>query len=187
MPLPISGTVHEAPAATADFVWFIYGSSLDRDAFATWAREHDCALPDFSRAFAARLEGWRLSFDVASRYWGGAVGSLAATTGAVTEGLALPMPGSARGLADHKEGAASGLYVPVEVAVTPLRGGTAVAAIAYIASPSRRLGSEAAPAAAWLESVIRGGRAAGLSAQWIDGLEALHRSGDAAGEGRPGS
>jgi hypothetical protein len=99
MPLPIPGA--------GEFVWFIYGSSLDRDAFAAWAREHGYAPPDFTRAFAARLEGWRLSFDVTSRFWGGAVGSLAVAPGLTVEGLAVALPGMARPLADHKEGVAS--------------------------------------------------------------------------------
>jgi hypothetical protein len=172
MPLPISGAAHQAPAGP-DFVWFLYGSSLDREAFGAWAAEHGYSLPDFSRAFAARLDGWRLSFEVLSRYWGGAVGSLAPAAGARVEGLALPMPGSARGLAEHKEGAVSGLYRAREVAVVPLGGGEPVAALAYLASPDRRLPSEAAPSRPWLEAVIRGARAAGLSPGWVAELESL--------------
>ena len=172
MPLPISGAAHEGPAG-ADFTWFVYGSSLDREAFRAWAGEHGYALPDFSRAVPARLDGFRLSFDVASRYWGGAVGSLAATPGARVEGLALPMPGAARGLADHKEGAVSGLFRPVDVQVAPIAGGPAVAASVYVASPDRRLPAEQPPSAAWLETVIRGARASGLSPGWIAELERL--------------
>jgi hypothetical protein len=172
MPLPISGAAQEAPAG-ADFVWFIYGSSLDRDAFRAWAGEHGYAVPDLSRAVPARLDGWRLSFDVASRFWGGTVGSLTPEQGAHVEGLALPMKGAARGLADHKEGAISGLYRPVEVAVVPLAGGASIRAAAYVASPDRRLPTEQAPSAAWLETVIRGAQAVGLSRDWIAALERL--------------
>jgi gamma-glutamylcyclotransferase len=173
MPLPISGAAHASSAAARDFVWFVYGSSLDRDAFAAWASEHGYAVPDFSRGIPARLYGWRLSFDVASRYWGGAVGSLARAPGASVEGVALPMAGAARGLADHKEGAISGLYRPIEVEVAPLRGGPALAAVAYVASEERRLASEATPAPAWLGTVLRGARASGLSEAWIAALEKL--------------
>jgi len=35
--LPVVGKAHEDARAGAPFVWFIYGSSLDRDAFAHWA------------------------------------------------------------------------------------------------------------------------------------------------------
>ncbi|HZY02340.1 MAG TPA: gamma-glutamylcyclotransferase family protein, partial [Anaeromyxobacteraceae bacterium] len=137
MPLPLAAPGHQA-AAGSDFVWFVYGSSLDGEAFRTWADEHGYPLPDMSRAFPARLDGWRLRFDVASRYWGGAVASLAPEAGRFVEGLALPMAGAARGLADHKEGAVSGLFRPQAVEVRPLAGGPPVAAVAYLSSPERR-------------------------------------------------
>ncbi len=174
MPLPIAAPGHQT-AAGGDFVWFVYGSSLDREAFRAWAGEHGYPLPDLSRAFPARLDGWRLAFDVASRYWGGAVASLLPATGRSVEGLALPMPGAARGLADHKEGAVSGLFRPQPVEVAPIAGGPKVAAMAYLSSPERRLPAERAPAAAWLEAVLRGARASGLSAGWIAELERLRR------------
>jgi gamma-glutamylcyclotransferase len=172
MALPITGHAHQAQVG-ADFVWFIYGSSLDRAAFKAWAGEHGYQVPDLARATPARLEGWRLSFDVASRYWGGAVGSLLPSPGDSVEGLALPVPAEVRGLADHKEGAISGLYEAREVAVTPLAGGPKVAAMAWVAAPDRRLPREQPPSVAWLETVIRGARAAGLSAGWLERLEGL--------------
>ena len=172
MPLPITGSAHEARPG-ADFVWFVYGSSLDRDAFGAWAREHGYAVPDFSRAVPARLDGWRLCFDVVSRFWGGAVGSLTPSPGARVEGLAVPMPGSARGLADHKEGAISGLYRPLEVQLVPLAGGEPIRAAAYVASPDRRLASDGPPSPAWLDAVVRGARAAGLSPEWLAELARL--------------
>jgi hypothetical protein len=174
-PLPLSGAVHAAPPG-ADFVWFIYGSSLDREAFAAWA-EAGHPLPDLAHGRPCRLEGYRLSFDVASRFWGGAVGSLLPEPGGRVEGLALALPGVARPLADHKEGAVSGLFRPEEVTVVPLDGGPPIRALAYVASPDRRLPAEAPPARAWLEAVIRGARASGLSAEWVASLERL------AGEG----
>ncbi len=172
MALPISAPGHQASPG-ADFVWFVYGSSLDHEAFRAWAAEHGYSLPDASRAFPARLGGWRLAFDVASHYWGGAVGSLVPEAGRSVEGLALPMPGAWRGLADHKEGAISGLYRPRPVEVTPLAGGDPVAAVAYLSSPERQLPAEAPPAEAWLAAVIRGARSSGLSAGWIEELERL--------------
>ena len=83
--------------------------------------------------------------------------------GAQVEGLALPMPGAARGLADHKEGATSGLFQPMAVEVRPLAGGEPRAAVAYVANPARRLPAEQPPSARWLEVVLRGAREAGRS------------------------
>ncbi|HTT72379.1 MAG TPA: gamma-glutamylcyclotransferase family protein, partial [Anaeromyxobacteraceae bacterium] len=169
VPIPLS----HPPQRPPDFVWFIYGSSLDRDSFLPWAREHGYAVPGFERGFAARLDGFRLAFEVASRYWNGAVGSLAPAAGSHVEGLALPLAGSLRSLADHKEGAQTGLYVATDVLVAPLGGGPPTPAVAYVASPDRRLPEEGRPAALWLEAVIRGARAAGLSEAWLTALERL--------------
>jgi len=170
--LPISGMAHQAGGG-ADFVWFVYGSSLDAGAFRGWAAEHGYTVPDLSRGTPARLPGWRLCFDVASRYWGGAVGSLSEEPGGFVEGLALPLPGSARGLADHKEGAISGLYRPIDLTVLPLRGGAPLGASAYVACDDRRLPAEQRPSPTWLEVVIRGARASGLSEEWLEALQRL--------------
>jgi hypothetical protein len=168
--LPVVGKAHEARAG-APFVWFIYGSSLDRDAFAHWAGEHGYRVPDFAGARAARLDGFRLAFDVQSRFWGGAVASLKEAPGESVEGLALPMAGDARGLVDHKEGAISGLYTMLPVEVSALDGGEKLAAIAYRAA--RPADREFPPSRAFVETLVKGARASGLSAAWIDRLSRL--------------
>jgi hypothetical protein len=178
MTLPIFGKAHEARPADAEFVWFVYGSSLDRAAFAAWAKEHGYAPPDFRAARPARLEGFRLAFDVASRFWGGAVASIAAAPGQWVEGLAVPMPASARGLVDHKEGAISGLFEPMPVTLAV--DGQPVPALAYRSVAARRLPAEAAPAPAYLDVLLRGAREVGLSAAWLARLEQLRGSGSEA-------
>jgi len=173
MGLPVVGKAHEAGAG-APFVWFIYGSSLNRPAFEAWAKEHGYPLPDFARARAARLDGYRLAFDVRSRFWGGATASLVAAPGERVEGIALPMPGTARGLVDHKEGAVSGLYEAFAVTLAPLDGGAPIAAMAYRSNPSRRVPEEA-PSTGFLQTVLEGARAWKLSPEWIASLSALAR------------
>lgn len=175
MSLPVFGKAHEARGDAAPFTWFVYGSSLDRAAFGEWAAAHGYAVPSFEGAVPARLPGWRLAFDVVSRHWGGAVASLVEAPGDFVEGLAVPLPGAARGLVEHKEGAVSGLYTAFPVAVTPLAGGASLAALAFRAAPARRLSAEAPPAPAYLEVMARGARASGLSAEWIARLEGLSR------------
>lgn len=175
MALPVTGPSRD-PAAGQDFTWFVYGSSLDEASFAAWAQEHGYELPDLSRGRPARLDGFRLAFDVVSRHWGGAVASLAETPGDFVEGLAVPMPGSARGLVDHKEGGESGLYRPFDVTVRPLDGGAPIAAVAYRAAPARRLAVEGAPSLAYIDALVRGARAAGLSSGWIARLERVEAS-----------
>jgi hypothetical protein len=165
--LTVRGKAHLSHPADQPFTWFVYGSSLDRNAFQTWASDHGYRLPSFAGAFPARLRDHRLAFDVRSRFWGGATASPVPAPGRAVEGLALPLPPEARGLVDHREGAISGLYEPFEVELVPLAGGPAVQAIAYRAAADRRLPAEEPPSRAYLETVIRGAREAGLSAEWI--------------------
>jgi hypothetical protein len=173
MGLPVVGKAHEQGPSGAAFVWFIYGSSLDRDAFAAWAGEHGYRLPDFSQAVPARLKGYRLAFDVMSRFWGGAVASLVDDASTAVEGLALPMAGDAHGLVDHKEGAISGLYEAFAVTVEPLAGGASIPAVAYRAAAARRLPAEASPSARFVDVLVRGARASRLSDEWVHTLESL--------------
>jgi AIG2 family protein len=168
--LPVVGKAHEDARAGAPFTWFIYGSSLDREAFLHWAGEHGYRVPDFAGARVARLDGFRLAFDVQSRFWGGAVASLREAVGESVEGLALPMAGDARGLVDHKEGAISGLYAPFAVELTLADGGK-LAAVAYRAArPGER---ELPPSRGFVEALVRGARASGLSEAWISRLSRL--------------
>jgi hypothetical protein len=82
-----------------------------------------------------------------------------------------PMPGEARGLVDHKEGAVSGLYEPVAVTLETATG--PLPALAFRVARSRRLPAEGAPAPAYLDVLLRGARAAGLPDAWIARLERL--------------
>ena len=177
MALPVFGKAHEAQATSQGFTWFVYGSSLDRAAFAEWAGSHGYVVPPFTGAVPARLAGFRLAFDVVSRHWGGAVASLAEAPGDFVEGLALPLPGAARGLVEHKEGAVSGLYTGFPVALAPLAGGPALPAVAFRAAEGRRLPAEAPPSAAYLAVMVKGARASGLSAEWVARLEGLAAGG----------
>ena len=172
MALPIVGSAHEKPSGHG-FTWFIYGSSLSRAAFQIWAERHQYPLPDFSRAVAAKLSGYRLSFDIPSGFWGGAVASLIPAPGREVEGIALPLPGASRVLADHKEGALSGLYEPFAVTVAPLSGGAPIEALAYRSNPARRLPTESPASPAFLEALREGAKDWGLSAAYLEELARL--------------
>ncbi len=170
--LPIAVPSRAPPGAGA-FNWFAYASTLDAEAFRDWCGQHGYVVPNLEAATPARLDGYRLSFDVMSRFWGGAVASLVEAPGQTVEGLLIPLPGEGRTLADHKEGAVSGLYEAFEVVVTPLAGGPRTSALAYRSAPSRRLPQEAPPSPGFLEALIRGARAVGLTPDYLSQLERL--------------
>jgi gamma-glutamylcyclotransferase len=170
--LPIA-VPSRAPPDAGPFNWFAYASTLDATAFRDWCAQHGYVVPNLGAAIPARLDGYRLSFDVTSRFWGGAVASLVEAPGHAVEGLLIPLPGEGRTLADHKEGAVSGLYEAFDVQVVPLSGGPQVPALAYRSAPTRRLPSEGTPSAAFLDVLIRGARAVGLTAPYLIQLESL--------------
>lgn len=159
-----------APTASAgaDFEWFVYGSSLDFDAFRAWCDQHGYVMPDPARARPATLPGWRLAFNVNSNFWGGTVASLVEQPGAHVEGLLIPLPADALGFVRHKEGVLSGLFEERKGACV-LGDGTSVPCAFYVANPERTV-AESAPALRFLETLKKGARERGLSAAWLEQL-----------------
>lgn len=172
MRLSVVGKAHEAGAADAGFGWFVYGSSLDADAFVAWCGEHGYVCPDLAKGIPARLPGYALSFDVMSRFWGGAVASLRPDPESAVEGLLLQMPAEAKGLVEHKEGVISGLFEGLRVRVTKLDGSAEQEAWAFVTAPSRRLPQEAPPSRRFVETVLRGAQRVGLSPTYLQTLQA---------------
>lgn len=170
--LPIAVS-RDAPSESPAFTWFAYGSSLDQAAFADWCAQHGYTLPDLTHARPGRLEGFRLAFDVESRFWGGVVASLREQAGEHVEGLLIPLPGSARTLVDHKEGAVSGLYEAFSASAIPFGEVAPLTVVAYRCSPNRRLPQDGPPSRAYLETLIQGGRRAGFTAEYLARLEGL--------------
>lgn len=161
--------------AQQPFDWFVYGSSLDFDAFRSWCTEHGYTLPDLAAAKPARLPGWRLAFNVRSNFWGGVVASLVEEPGAHVEGVLLPMPAEALGFVRHKEGVVSGLFEERN-GTCEVAGEEPRACRFYVANPARTV-EESAPAPRFVEVLKKGARERGLSAEWIAHLEALGRGG----------
>ena len=161
-----------APQATApgDFTWFVYGSTLDFDAFTEWCGQHGYRMPDLATVKPARLPGWRIAFNVRSNFWGGVVASLVPHEGAVVEGVTIPLPKDSLGFVRHKEGVNSGLFD--EKTVTCEVGAEKRECLVYVASPSRVV-PETAPAPRFLATIAKGARERGLSADWIASLEKL--------------
>ncbi len=155
--------------AASGFRWFVYGSTLDFDAFASWCREHGYALPDLAKAKAATLPGWRIAFNVRSNFWGGVVASLVEDAASHVEGVVIPLSGESLGFVRHKEGVVSGLFEE-RSALCEVAGEGRVDCKVYVASASRTV-AEDRPAPRFLQTIVKGARERGLSAEWIASLE----------------
>ena len=175
MRLSVVGKAHEAAAGAESFGWFVYGSSLDAEAFLAWCKEHGYECPDLAAGVPVRLANHTLSFDVMSRFWGGAVASLRPEPNAAVEGLLLKMPKEGKGLVEHKEGVISGLFVGKQVRVTKLDGSDEEAAWAFVSAEDRRLSQPAAPSRRFVETVLRGARHFGFSPAYLQELESKLR------------
>ncbi len=154
---------------SSDFVYFAYGSTLDFGALEAWCSEHGYRIPDLGAAKPAALAGFRLAFNVRSRFWGGTVASLVRDPEGRVEGIAIPLPGTSRDFVRHKEGVNTGLYREIDVQI--VRGGEKLSAIAFVAADDRALSGEEPASPKFLDAMIRGARARGLSEGWVKALE----------------
>ena len=147
--------------------YFAYGSALSRRHIGEWAAEHGVDARLFARGAPAVLRGYRLVFDVESRFWGGRVANLAEDKGGVVHGVLFEIPPPAREAVLRKEGVATGLSEELDVRVEI--DGKEVAAKAFVARPEKR--GEPGPASGrLLEYLIEGAQERGLPQGWIDEL-----------------
>src|SRR5438105_12228829 len=72
--------------------YFAYGSALSRRHIGEWAAEHGVDARLFARGAPAVLRGYRLVFDVESRFWGGRVANLAEDKDGTVHGGLFEVP-----------------------------------------------------------------------------------------------
>jgi cation transport regulator ChaC len=159
------------------FRYFAYGSALSKRHIGEWAAEHGVDARLFARGAPAVLRGYRLVFDVESRFWGGRVADLAEDEDGVVHGVLFDIPVPARDAILRKEGVATGLSQEIDVTVEAE--GKKIAAKAFVAKPEKR--SEPGPASGRLLAyLIEGARERGLPQSWVDELEKHAESADPA-------
>jgi cation transport regulator ChaC len=157
--------------------YFAYGSALSRRHIGEWAAEHGVDARLFARGAPAVLRGYRLVFDVESRFWGGRVADLAEDEDGVVHGVLFDIPVPARDAILRKEGVATGLSQEIDVTVEAE--GKKVAAKAFVAKPEKR--SEPGPASGrLLMYLVEGAQERGLPQSWVDELKKHAESADPA-------
>lgn len=162
--------------------YFAYGSALSKRHIGEWAAEHGVDARLFARGVPAVLRGYRLSFDVESRFWGGRVADLAEDKDAAVHGVLFEIPPPAKDAVLRKEGVPTGLSQEVDVTVECE--GSAVAAHAFVARPEKRAG-EGPPSGRLLTFLVEGAQERGLPAEWIAELQ-RHASAAAPPRAAPG-
>jgi cation transport regulator ChaC len=144
--------------------YFAYGSALSKRHIAEWASEHGVDARLFDGGVPAVLRGYKLVFDVESRFWGGRVADLAVDETGTVHGVLFAIPEEMQDAIARKEGVPTGLSE--EIAITVEAGGESIAANAFVARRERR--TLPGPASArLLEYLVEGAQERGLPAEWI--------------------
>jgi cation transport regulator ChaC len=149
------------------FRYFAYGSALSRRHIGEWAAEHGVDARLFARGAPAVLRGYKLVFDVESRFWGGRVADLAEERDSLVHGVLFEIPPPARDAILRKEGVPTGLSQEIDVTVES--DGKPVQAKAFIARPEKR-GEQGPASGRLLTYLIEGAQERGLPPEWIDEL-----------------
>jgi gamma-glutamylcyclotransferase len=162
------------------YKYFAYGSALSRRHIGEWAAEHGVDARLFARGAPAVLRGYKLIFDVESRFWGGRVANLQKSDEGAVHGVLFDIPVPARDAVQRKEGVPTGLSEEIDVTVESE--GQQVPAHAFIARAEKR--STPGPASGRLLAyLVEGAQERGLPQEWIDTLNSQEST---APVGKPG-
>ncbi|HEY6911788.1 MAG TPA: gamma-glutamylcyclotransferase [Myxococcales bacterium] len=148
--------------------YFAYGSALSTRHIGEWAAEHGVDPRLFARGTPAVLRGYRLVFDVESRFWGGRVANLAEDEKGEVHGVLFDIPPAAQEAVLRKEGVATGLSQELDVTVQTGEG--PVGAKAFVARPEKR-GAPGPASARLLAYLVEGAKERGLPEKWVAFLE----------------
>lgn len=157
--------------------YFAYGSNLDANHFAEWCQEHGYHGRALDEGQIAVLDDWELTLSVPSRYWMGAVGTIAPKPGATTYGVLFTLPDDWADMVRHKEGVASGLFREIDVEVRLFVPGgdesatmQLMSASAFRAADGREVSPPPPASRRWVDIVARGAQARGLPDLWTADL-----------------
>jgi len=147
--------------------YFAYSTILDRQAFEEWRGQHGYEFFDLPEGLVAEALDVGLVYDFPSRWWGGRVAGLADEKGASVFGRLYQIAGGDWPIIQHKEGAVTNMCVEREVRVRA--GEELVTATAFTTRPERK-SFDGPVSSRFVDSLVRGARAAGLPDAWIDRL-----------------
>jgi gamma-glutamylcyclotransferase len=150
--------------------YFAYGSVLSKRHLGEWAGQHGVDPRLFAQGRPARLDGYKLVFDVESRFWGGLVADLAEDAASSVHGVLFEILPLAREAVLKKEGVPTGLSQELDVTVEVE--GKPVAAKAFVARPEKRV-EPGQGSGLLLGYLVEGAQERGLPPEWVEHLKAL--------------
>jgi len=130
------------------------------------------------RARPAVLDNYRLCFPIYSEYWGGGIADIVYDPGKYVAGALFDLTEADMSVLDLKvdrrlddAGREIGTYKRIEVTVNPLDRGQPVVAVAYQGTNPERY--HIPPTQHYMDLVIQGAYALGLSMMWIAYLQSF--------------
>jgi hypothetical protein len=158
--------------------YFAYGSNVNARAVAEWCRHYGYRSPAMKPGKPSVLDNYRLSFPIFSEYWAGGIGDIVYDPGKYVMGVLFDLKEEELLVLDAKvnrkldpSGQEVGTYRRIEVKVSPLGKGEGVAAITYQGISVERY--HIPPTQHYMDLVIQGSYAFGLSMMWIAYLQSF--------------
>lgn len=149
-------------------LYFAYSTILDRAAFEEWRGQHGYDFFELPKGTLAEAADLGLVYDFPSRWWGGRVAGLKDAPGQTVHGVVFEISEKDWSIVSHKEGGVTGMCVerPVKVKLD----GKLVDATAFTTNP-QRASADGPISDRFIEAIVRGAKAAGLPAAWIERLQ----------------
>jgi hypothetical protein len=149
-------------------LYFAYSTILDRAAFEEWRGQHSYDFFELPKGTLAEAQDLGLVYDFPSRWWGGRVAGLKDAPGQAVHGVVFEISEKDWAIISHKEGGVTGMCVerPVKVKID----GKLVDATAFTTNP-QRASTDGPVSDRFIEAIVRGAKAAGLPAAWIERLQ----------------
>lgn len=158
--------------------YFAYGSNLNTRAVADWCRSAGHRLIPMRNGRPAVLDNYRLCFPVFSEYWQGGTADIVYDPGKSVAGALFELSEADMRLIDGKidrrlDGASReiGIYQRINVTVSPLGKGDKVKAVTY--QGTRVDKDHVPPTQLYMDLLIQGAYAHGLSMMWIAYLQSF--------------
>lgn len=152
--------------------YFAYGSNLNARAVTEWCRHHGKKPPPLKTGRPAVLHNYRLCFPLYSETWAGGIADVAYDPGKSVSGAIFDLTEADFAILDEKvgrkispAGKEIGLYRRIDISVQPLSKAEPVTAVTYQGCQPEK--NHIPPSQYYMELVLEGAFAQGLSMMWI--------------------
>jgi hypothetical protein len=172
------GSAHNnGPAKPSSMWYFAYGSNLNGRAVAEWCRHYGHRAPPLRQGKPAILENYRLCFPIYNLYWGGGTADIVYDPGKYVCGVLFDLSEGDLRMLDQKverrlEGDREiGVYKRIDVTAAPYGKGLTFKAMTYQGVSIEK--NHIPPTRNYMDLVIQGAYANGLSMMWISYLQSF--------------